>query len=112
MRALLKLEQVLPAHLRQRVAMLGAATIAPSLAGPIVDPEELTEIAAACRDCECLRFGYRGRDDTTSQRLVEPHALVTSAIADIWSRGIAAARTGARSASTGSRARTPTAPAA
>jgi predicted DNA-binding transcriptional regulator YafY len=75
-RALVKLEQVLPAHLRRRVAALGAATSAPPLPGPTVDPQELTEIAAACRDRECLRFGYRGRDGTASQRLVEPHALV------------------------------------
>ena len=33
-RALVKLEQVLPAHLRRRVAALGSATIAPPLAGP------------------------------------------------------------------------------
>src|SRR3954463_14859708 len=33
-RALLKLEQVLPAHLRRRVAALGAATIAAPVAGP------------------------------------------------------------------------------
>jgi predicted DNA-binding transcriptional regulator YafY len=75
-RALVKLEQVLPAHLRRRVAALGAATIASPLAGPTVDPQELTDIAVACRDHECLRFGYRRRDGTSSQRLVEPHALV------------------------------------
>ena len=33
-RALVKLEQVLPAHLRRRVAALGSATIAPSFGGP------------------------------------------------------------------------------
>jgi predicted DNA-binding transcriptional regulator YafY len=75
-RALVKLEQVLPAHLRRRVAALGAATIASPLAGPTVDPQELTDIAVACRDHECLRFGYHRRDGTSSQRLVEPHALV------------------------------------
>ena len=75
-RALVKLEQVLPAHLRRRVAALGAATIAPPVGGPTIDPQHLTTIAAACRDSECLRFGYRRRDGTDSQREVEPHSLV------------------------------------
>jgi predicted DNA-binding transcriptional regulator YafY len=75
-RALVKLEQVLPAHLRRRVTALGSATIAPPAGGPTVDPRDLTAIAAACRDCECLRFAYRSRDGTDSRREVEPHALV------------------------------------
>jgi predicted DNA-binding transcriptional regulator YafY len=75
-RALVKLEQVLPAHLRRRVAALGAATIAAPAAGPTVDPQHLTTIAAACRDSECLRFGYRSRDGTETRRDLEPHSLV------------------------------------
>ncbi len=75
-RALVKLEQVLPAHLRRRVAALGSATVAPPPDGPTVDPQELTTIAAACRDGECLRFDYASRDGTASRRHVEPHALV------------------------------------
>jgi biotin operon repressor BirA-like protein len=75
-RALVKLEQVLPAHLRRRVAALGSATVAMPIPGPTADPEHLTVIAAACRDGECLRFAYRRRDGTESRRLVEPHNLV------------------------------------
>jgi predicted DNA-binding transcriptional regulator YafY len=75
-RALVKLEQVLPAHLRRRVGALGSATFTLPVAGPTVDPQHLTLIAAACRDCECLRFGYRSRDGTDSRREVEPHSLV------------------------------------
>jgi predicted DNA-binding transcriptional regulator YafY len=75
-RALVKLEQVLPSHLRRRVAALGAATVAPPVTGPTVDPQHLTVIAAACRDTECLRFAYRSRDGTVSRREVEPHSLV------------------------------------
>src|SRR3954464_7851951 len=49
-RALVKLEQVLPAHLRRRVAALGSATFTlPGAAGPTVDPHHLTVIARACR---------------------------------------------------------------
>ncbi|HEX6390732.1 MAG TPA: YafY family protein [Solirubrobacteraceae bacterium] len=75
-RALVKLEQVLPAHLRRRVAALGAATVTVPVDGPTVDPGHLTTIAAACRDREALRFHYHSRDGTPSRREVEPHALV------------------------------------
>jgi predicted DNA-binding transcriptional regulator YafY len=75
-RALVKLEQVLPVHLRRRVSALGSATIAPPVAGPTVDPQHLTVIAAACRDSECLRFTYRSRDGSDTRRQVEPHSLV------------------------------------
>src|SRR3954447_7115036 len=51
-RALVKLEQVLPAHLRRRVAALGSATVAAPAPGPTVDPQDLTTVAAACRDLE------------------------------------------------------------
>jgi predicted DNA-binding transcriptional regulator YafY len=75
-RALVKLEQILPAHLRRRVAALGAATFTLPVSGPTVDPQHLTVIAAARRDRECLRFGYRSRVGADSRREVEPHALV------------------------------------
>jgi predicted DNA-binding transcriptional regulator YafY len=75
-RALVKLEQVLPAHLRRRVAALGSATVAAPVTGPTVDPQHLTVIAAACRDSERLRFAYRSRDGSDSRREVEPHSLV------------------------------------
>jgi predicted DNA-binding transcriptional regulator YafY len=75
-RALVKLEQVLPAHLRRRVGALASATIAPAVAGPTVDPQHLTVIAGACRDSECIRFDYRKRDGSDTRREVEPHSLV------------------------------------
>ena len=75
-RALVKLEQVLPSHLRRRVNALQTATVTLAASGPTVDPETLTAIAGACRDRERLRFAYRGRDATESRRCVEPHTLV------------------------------------
>jgi predicted DNA-binding transcriptional regulator YafY len=75
-RALVKLEQVLPAHLGRRVRALSSATIAPAVGGPTVDPQHLTVIAAACRDAECLRFAYQTREGIDSRREVEPHSLV------------------------------------
>jgi predicted DNA-binding transcriptional regulator YafY len=77
LRALVKLEQVLPAHLRRRVRALQSATMTlPASPGPTVDPQALTVIAAACRDSERVRFAYRGRDGRDSRRDVEPQSLV------------------------------------
>jgi predicted DNA-binding transcriptional regulator YafY len=75
-RALVKLEQVLPAHLARRVRALQSATMTLPAGGPTVDPQSLTVIAAACRDFESVRFAYRGRDGVASRREVEPHSLV------------------------------------
>jgi predicted DNA-binding transcriptional regulator YafY len=75
-RALVKLEQVLPAQLRRRVRALQSATLTLPAGGPTVEPQHLTIIAAACRDSERLRFAYRGRDGVRSRREVEPHSLV------------------------------------
>ncbi|HYM56942.1 MAG TPA: YafY family protein [Solirubrobacteraceae bacterium] len=75
-RALVKLEQVLPPHLRRRVNALQSATATLVATGPTVDPAALTAIAGACRDRERLRFAYRSRDGTESRRCVEPLSLV------------------------------------
>jgi predicted DNA-binding transcriptional regulator YafY len=75
-RALAKLEQVLPAHLRERVNALQRYTVATPTGGPAVDPATLTAIAAACRDHQRLRFDYRAHDGTEGLRTVEPHRLV------------------------------------
>ncbi len=74
-RALVKLVQVLPGHLRRRVSALGGATDTLPGGGPTVDPQALTTIASACRDHERLRFAYRARDGSATRRLVEPHSL-------------------------------------
>jgi predicted DNA-binding transcriptional regulator YafY len=95
-RALVKLEQVLPAHLRRRVGALGSTTFTLPVGGPTVEPRHLTVIAAACRDFERLRFGYRSRDGTDSLREVEPHALVNHGrrwYLVAWDRGRDAWRT-------------------
>ncbi|SEC40861.1 Predicted DNA-binding transcriptional regulator YafY, contains an HTH and WYL domains [Amycolatopsis tolypomycina] len=75
-RALAKLEQVLPARLRSRVGALQAATVALPGAGPTVDAEVLTVLATACRDQERLRFGYAGSSGAATDRSVEPLRLV------------------------------------
>ncbi|MEU0565129.1 YafY family protein [Nonomuraea sp. NPDC005983] len=78
-RALAKLEQVLPARLRYRVRSLGGATVPiPGVPGPEVDPEQLTTLAAAVANRERVRFAYRAHDGSTSTRLVDPHRMVAA----------------------------------
>jgi len=77
-RALAKLEQVLPSRLRRRVNALQTYTvrIPPDSPVPTVEPAVLTVLAACCRDHERLRFDYRDHDGSASVRTVEPHRLV------------------------------------
>jgi predicted DNA-binding transcriptional regulator YafY len=77
-RALAKLEQVLPSRLRYRVRTLGSATSALTRQGPVVDPEVLTVLAAAVAKGEQVRFAYEAGDTTRSKRLVEPLRLVAA----------------------------------
>jgi predicted DNA-binding transcriptional regulator YafY len=78
-RALAKLEQVLPPRLRRRVGALGANTFGFSGAGgPQVDADQLATIAAACRDRVRLRFGYTSKVQASTRRHTEPHSLVHS----------------------------------
>jgi predicted DNA-binding transcriptional regulator YafY len=77
-RALTKLEQVLPSRLRRRVGALNAFTVPMLHNTPpsAVDPAVLTELAALCRDAERLRFAYESHDGAATRRTVEPHRLV------------------------------------
>lgn len=75
-RALAKLEQVLPTRLRRRASALHSHIVQLSRPGPTVAPAFLSTIAGACRDREKLTFVYRDRNSTASERSVEPHGLV------------------------------------
>ncbi|WP_026453670.1 helix-turn-helix transcriptional regulator [Saccharomonospora iraqiensis] len=77
-RALAKLDHVLPASLRHRVATLSSALVTTPLPGATVDPATLTAIATAVREHHRLRFDHVARDGTTSRRDVEPYRLVHS----------------------------------
>ncbi|HWF72413.1 MAG TPA: YafY family protein [Solirubrobacteraceae bacterium] len=77
-RALAKLEQVLPARLRRRVNALSGATSAFGSEGPRIDADVLATIAGACRDGTELHFAYVAKDDKASKRNVEPCAVVYS----------------------------------
>lgn len=74
-RALAKLEQVLPPRLRRRVNAVGQATVSLANRGPTVDSGLLTKLATACRDRDALRFDYARADGVTSRRVVEPVRL-------------------------------------
>src|ERR1700756_3190812 len=76
LRALMKLEQVLPSRLRRRVSALHSFIVPLAAARPRVDFKTLSAIAAACRDHQGLRFRYRGRAGEPTSRAVEPHRLV------------------------------------
>ncbi|MCO5997451.1 helix-turn-helix transcriptional regulator [Actinoallomurus rhizosphaericola] len=88
LRALTKLEQVLPSRLRHRVGALNAATVALlGEAGPTIDPDDLTTVAVAAASHRRLRFAYRSREDraredpdasAAADRLVEPYRLVAA----------------------------------
>lgn len=78
-RALAKLEQVLPSRLRHRVGSLAAGTESMTAWTPAdVDAEHLTVLAGAATNTERVRFGYRSADLSTSRRHVEPYRLVAS----------------------------------
>jgi predicted DNA-binding transcriptional regulator YafY len=75
-RALAKIEQILPHRLRDRVRALGDATSTFGVDGPRIDADDLALIAGACRDGLRLRFSYKGRTGDASSREVEPAAVV------------------------------------
>ncbi len=75
-RALAKLEQVLPSRLRRRVSAFQSHTLPMPSRGPQVDPDVLTLIASACRDQERFRFDYLAHSGAASRRTVEPYRLV------------------------------------
>ncbi|NRG42978.1 WYL domain-containing protein [Rathayibacter sp. VKM Ac-2804] len=76
--ALAKFEQVLPGALRERVNAVGGVlrSVRPRTAS--IPPEILGRIALACRDHERLRFHYVAADGAETDRVVEPHAVVST----------------------------------
>jgi predicted DNA-binding transcriptional regulator YafY len=75
-RALAKLQQVLPARLRHRVSAFQTYALTGTSRGPRTDPDVLTLIASACRDHERIRFNYQAHSGAASERSVEPYRLV------------------------------------
>lgn len=76
LRALAKLEQLLPARIRKRVSTLHSSVVSLPSSAPRVDAEVLTLIATASRDQQQLQFSYGDRKQRATTRLVEPHGVV------------------------------------
>lgn len=75
--ALSKLDGVLPARLRERVAAVQTGTIqlpGPDL--PRIDIDVLVTLARGCRHTEGVRFGYTDNHGSVSLRWVEPLRVV------------------------------------
>lgn len=80
LRALAKIEALLPQRLRRRVSALhsSVASLRRAVDDDVIHPESLSVFAAACRDHEHVRFDYLRSDGESSGRHVEPHQLVTA----------------------------------
>jgi predicted DNA-binding transcriptional regulator YafY len=80
LRALAKLEQVLPDRLRRRIHALQTQVEPLRWGTPHapVDPEALAVLSQACRDGEQVRFDYADKEGAESHRLVEPYRLVAA----------------------------------
>ncbi|SCL16078.1 helix-turn-helix transcriptional regulator [Micromonospora inyonensis] len=78
LRALAKVDQVMPSRLRAEVRAVHGAT--ETLVGPgiEIDAEVLVTLARACRDAVRVRFRYAGRDGEERERTVEPVRMVTT----------------------------------
>lgn len=80
LRALSKLDQVMPARLRSQVSAVHDATVtlgSDSSAAPVA-PEVLMTLARACRDHEHVSTDYTDIRGNHTQRRLEPYRLVTT----------------------------------
>lgn len=79
LRALVKLEQVMPPRLRQRVDALRSEIVPIDRVGPAVDASRLATLATACRDQLQIEFDYADIRGRTSRRCVDPQGLAHTA---------------------------------
>jgi predicted DNA-binding transcriptional regulator YafY len=80
LRALSKLDQVMPARLRSQVSAVHEQTVTlmSDYSDSPVEPDVLMTLARACRDHEHVTAGYIDRAGTGTQRRLEPYQLVTT----------------------------------
>ncbi len=76
LRALVKLEQVMPTRLRRRTHALRSAILPMQRMGPTIDAGVLATLATACRDQLQVGFAYRDMRGQSTVRTVEPQGLV------------------------------------
>jgi predicted DNA-binding transcriptional regulator YafY len=80
LRALSKLDQVMPSRLRAQVAAVHDATttLTYGQTDELVEPDVLMTLARATRDHEHVSAGYVDRSGNASERRLEPYQLVTT----------------------------------
>lgn len=80
LRALTKLDQVLPTRLRSQIAAVQdtTVTLTRDSSDESVDPEVLMTLARASRDREHVSTDYVDRSGAATQRRLEPYQLVTT----------------------------------
>ncbi|HET6153360.1 MAG TPA: YafY family protein [Marmoricola sp.] len=83
LRALTKIDQVLPARLRSEIAAILASTDmlgqgAGGVGGAEIDGEALLALAKCCRDRRRATFAYKARQGASSERRVEPVRLIAT----------------------------------
>ena len=80
LRALSKLDQVMPARLRAQVSAVHDATVTltSGQTDTPVEPDVLMTLARACRDHEHVNAGYVDIRGNETQRRLEPYQLVTT----------------------------------
>jgi predicted DNA-binding transcriptional regulator YafY len=80
LRALSKLDQVMPARLRSQVSAVhdSTVTLTSNQSDSPVEPDVLMSLARACRDHEHVTAGYVDLHGNPTQRRLEPYQLVTT----------------------------------
>ena len=80
LRALSKLDQVMPSRLRSQVSAVHDATVTLtwSSSDSPVEPDVLMTLARACRDREHVSAAYVDRAGSVTERRLEPYQLVTT----------------------------------
>jgi predicted DNA-binding transcriptional regulator YafY len=80
LRALSKLDQVMPSRLRSQVSAVHDATVTLpwSSSDSPVEPDVLMTLARACRDHEHVSASYVDRSGSSTERRLEPYQLVTT----------------------------------
>ncbi|MCL2450109.1 MAG: YafY family transcriptional regulator [Polyangiaceae bacterium] len=76
MRALSKLERILPARLRKNLRALQGAVVDLAVRSRPLSLTSVSTLAAACSERLVTRIAYSGRDGAATERLVEPLRLV------------------------------------
>jgi predicted DNA-binding transcriptional regulator YafY len=76
LRAVVKLEQVMPARLRKRADALRTTITPLDSIGPVIDATLLATLASACRDQLSVRFPYTDIRGAATERHADPQGVV------------------------------------